>query len=259
MPILADDHDRAVRILERMAPTVDKDAKKAAKQAKKAEKKARRGQIFQAFKMQRKEDKWLIPWMLLVFLLVGGAVFALGWWWGISWLLLPLGIIAGALGAMITFGRRVQKTVYAKADGQPGAAGWALDNMRGNWRVTQTVAATTQFDAVHRVLGGPGVILVAEGAPHRVKSLLAQEKKRISRLVGDTPIYDVVVGNDEGQVPLAKLQRHMMKLPRNLRAKEVEALEAKLAALGNRAAAMPKGPMPQGAKMRNVQRTIRRR
>ena len=46
------------------------------------------------------------------------------------------------------------------------------------------------------------VVLVAEGAPHRVKTLLAQEKKRVSRLVGDTPIYDVIVGNEEGQVPL---------------------------------------------------------
>lgn len=242
-----------------MAPTVDKDEKKKAKQAKKAEKKARRGQIFQAFKMQRKEDKWLIPWMLLAFLIVGGIVFALGWWWGIPWVMLPLAIITGLLGAMIIFGRRVQKTVYSKADGTPGAAGWALDNIRGNWKVTQTVAATTQLDAVHRVLGGPGVILVAEGAPHRIKGLLAQEKKRISRLIGDTPIYDIVVGNDEDQVPLRKLQKHMMKLPRNLNRKQVDALEAKLAALGSRGAAMPKGPMPQGAKMRSVQRTIKRR
>jgi hypothetical protein len=242
-----------------MAPTVDKDEKKAAKRAKKAEKKARRGQIFQAFKMQRKEDKWLIPWMLGVFLLVTGVVFALGWWWGIPWVMLPLAIMTGLLGSMIIFGRRVQKTVYSKAEGQPGAAGWALENLRGKWKVTPTVAATTQLDAVHRVLGGPGVILVAEGAPHRIKGLLAQEKKRISRLVGDIPIYDITVGNDEGQVPLKKLQKHMMKLPRNLKPKQVDALEAKLAALGNRGAALPKGPMPQGAKMRNVQRTIRRR
>jgi Domain of unknown function (DUF4191) len=243
-----------------MAPSVDKAEKKKAKQARKAEKKAKRGQIFQAFKMQRKEDKWLIPWMLGIFLVVGGGVYALGWWWGIPWVMLPLAIITGLLGAMIIFGRRVQKTVYRKADGQPGAAGWALDNLRGNWRVTQTVAATTQLDAVHRVLGGPGVILVAEGAPHRIKGLLAQEKKRISRLVGDTPIYDIIVGSDEGQVPLSKLQRHMMKLPRNLKGKEVGALEAKLAALGSRGGAvMPKGPMPQGAKMRSVQRTIKRR
>jgi len=78
-------------------------------------------------------------------------------------------------------------------------------------------------------------------------------------LVGDTPIYDIVVGREEGQVPLPKLQRYLLKLPRNLRPREVDALEAKLSALKNRAAPMPKGPIPQGVKMRNVQRTIRRR
>lgn len=244
-----------------MAAGMDKDAKKQAKQAKRAEKKARRGQIFQAFKMQRKEDKLLIPWMLGSFLLVAGLVFGLGWLLEIPWVMLPLGIMAGVLAAVIIFGRRVQKSVFTKADGQPGAAQWALDNMRGNWRVTPGVAATTQADFVHRVLGAPGVILVAEGAPHRIKGLLAQEKKRIARLVGDVPIYDLTVGNDEGQVALSKLQKHLMKLPRNLKGKQVDALEAKLAALGKKGVgpAMPKGPMPQGAKMRNVQRAMRRR
>ncbi|WP_158886432.1 DUF4191 domain-containing protein [Amycolatopsis anabasis] len=242
-----------------MAGKQDKEAARQAKKEKRAASKARRGQIFEAFKMQRKEDKALIPWMLGSFLVVAGVVFGLGFIFGIQWMLLPVGILLGLLAAVIIFGRRVQKTVYTKADGQPGAAAWALDNLRGRWRVTQTVAATTQLDAVHRVLGGPGVILVAEGAPHRVKGLLAQEKKRVSRLVGETPIYDVIIGHEENQVPLRKLQGYLMKLPRNLKPAQVDALEAKLAALGNRGAAMPKGPMPQGAKMRNVQRTIRRR
>lgn len=242
-----------------MAGKQDKEAAKQAKKEKRAASKARRGQIFEAFKMQRKEDKALIPWMLGSVLVITGVVFGIGFLINAQWALLPLGILLGLLAAVIIFGRRVQKTVYSKADGQPGAAGWALDNLRGKWRVTQTVAATTQLDAVHRVLGGPGVILVAEGAPHRVKGLLAQEKKRVARLVGETPIYDVIVGTEESQVQLRKLQGYLMKLPRNLKPAQVDALEAKLAALGSRGAAMPKGPMPQGAKMRNVQRTIRRR
>jgi hypothetical protein len=244
-----------------MAGKQDNEGAKQAKKEKRAASKARRGQIFEAFKMQRKEDKALIPWMLGSFLVIAGVIFGVGFIIGMQWALLPIGIMLGLLAAVIIFGRRVQKTVYSKADGQPGAAAWALDNLRGKWRVTQTVAATTQLDAVHRVLGGPGVVLVAEGAPHRVKGLLAQEKKRVSRLVGDTPIYDVTIGYDEDQIPLRKLQGYLMKLPRNLKPAQVDALEAKLAALGNRGAgaAMPKGPTPQGAKMRNVQRTIRRR
>jgi hypothetical protein len=242
-----------------MAGKQDKEAAKQAKKAKRAASKARRGQIFEAFKTQRKEDKALIPWMLGSLLVITGVVFGIGFIFHIQWALLPFGIVLGLLAAVIIFGRRVQKTVYSKADGQPGAAAWALENLRGAWRVTPTVAATTQLDAVHRVLGGPGVILVAEGAPHRVKALLAQEKKRVARLVGETPIYTVIVGTENDEVPLKKLQSHLMKLPRNLKPAQVDALEAKLAALGNRGAAMPKGPMPAGAKMRSVQRTIRRR
>ncbi|WP_236795323.1 DUF4191 domain-containing protein [Amycolatopsis sp. GM8] len=242
-----------------MAGKLDKEAAKQAKRDKRAASKARRSQIFEAFKMQRKEDKALIPWLAGSIIVVAGVVFGIGFFFNAQWILLPLGIVLGVLAAVIIFGRRVQKTVYSKADGQPGAAGWALDNMRGNWRVTQTVAATTQLDAVHRVLGGPGVILVGEGTPHRVKNLVSQEKKRIARLVGETPIYEVIVGSEEGETPLRRLQPTLMKLPRNLKPAQVDALEAKLAALGNRGAAMPKGPIPQGAKMRNVQRTIRRR
>jgi hypothetical protein len=237
----------------------DRAAKKEARQQKRAAAKQRRAQIWQAFQMQRREDSALIPWMLVAFVGSVAVVFAIGLIFGLEWVFLPLGIVTGVLAAISVFGRRVQRSVYRKADGQPGAAGWALDNMRGQWRVTQGVAGTTHLDAVHRVIGRPGVVLVAEGAPHRVKGLLAQEKKRTSRVVGNLPIYDIVVGNDDEQVPLAKLQRHLQKLPRNITVKQMDTIEARLAALGSRAAAMPKGPMPAGAKMRSMQRTVRRR
>jgi hypothetical protein len=243
------------------APKATKEAKAAAKAARKEASRARRKQLWQAFQMQRKEDKLLLPYMIgsLVLLIVIAVV--IGLLTGTLLFVLPLGIVLGVLVAFIIFGRRVQKTVFTKADGQAGAAAWALDNMRGQWRVKQAVTGTAHLDAIHRVIGKPGVILVAEGAPHRTKSLLAQEKKRISRLVGDTPIYDVTVGNDEGQVPLKSLERHLNKLPNNINKARIDALESRLAALGGKqpGPGMPKGPMPQGAKMRNVQRTARRR
>lgn len=236
-----------------------RDAAKAQRATKRDEQRTKRGQLLQAFKLQLKEDRALLPWMLGVFVGIAAVVFVIGLLLGKQWFLLPVGIILGVAGALLVFARRAQRNIYGKAEGQPGAGAWALDQLRGQWRVTQAVAGTTQLDAVHRVLGLPGVILVAEGAPHRVKSLLAQEKKRVSRVVGQTPIYDVIIGNDDGQVPLSKLNRHMMKLPRNISREQLDTLETKLAALGNRGASLPKGPMPQGAKMRNVQRTIRRR
>ncbi|UNB55141.1 DUF4191 domain-containing protein [Mycolicibacterium sp. YH-1] len=245
-------------------PAAVKAAKAEAKATRKAASKQRRSQLWQAFQIQRKEDKRLLPYMIGAFVLIVAAAVTAGVLSGSTFTmvtLIPLGIVLGALVAFIVFGRRAQKSVYRKAEGQTGAAAWALDNLRGKWRVTPGVAATGHFDAVHRVIGRPGVIFVGEGAAVRVKPLLAQEKKRTARLIGDTPIYDFVVGNGEGEVPLSKLERHLTKLPANITVKQMDALESKLVALGSRIgpAAMPKGPMPGNAKMRGVQRTVRRK
>ncbi|MFM9033905.1 MAG: DUF4191 domain-containing protein [Mycobacterium sp.] len=244
-------------------PAELKAAKEAAKAARKTESRQRRTQLWQAFGMQRREDSRLLPYMAAGFtaavaasvgfgLLIGGVT---------KWMFIVLGVVLGVLVAFIIFGRRAQKSAYRKAEGQAGAAGWALENMRGNWRVKTGVAGNGHFDVVHRVIGRPGVIFVGEGSANRVKPLLAQEKKRTARLIGDIPIYDVVIGNEEGEVPLSKLERHLTKLPANINVKKMDSLESKLAALGSRLgpAAMPKGPLPPQAKMRGVQRTVRRR
>ncbi|CAN5343687.1 DUF4191 domain-containing protein [soil metagenome] len=241
----------------------DKAAKAEAKAARKVASKQRRSQLWQAFQMQRKEDKRLLPYMIGAFAVIVAASVVAGVFVGGFTMIMfvVLGIVLGALVAFIIFGRRAQKSVYRKAEGQTGAAAWALDNLRGKWRVTPGVAATGHFDAVHRVIGRPGVIFVAEGSATRVKPLLAQEKKRTARLVGDVPIYSVVVGNGDDEVPLSKLERHLTKLPANITVKQMDSLESRLAALGTKIgpAAMPKGPMPSGAKVRGVQRSVRRK
>jgi hypothetical protein len=213
--------------------------------------------------MQRKQDKRLLPYMIGAFVLIVGVSVAAGVWAGGFTMitLIPLGVLLGGLVTFIIFSRRAQRSIYGKAEGQTGAAAWVLDNLRGKWRVTPGVAATGHFDAVHRVLGRPGVVFVGEGSAARVKPLLAQEKKRTARLVGDVPIYDVVVGNGEGEVSLAKLERHLTRLPSNITVKQMDTLESRLAALGSRAGAslLPKGPLPNAGKMRGVQRTVRRK
>ncbi|MDT5007267.1 MAG: hypothetical protein QOJ24_4443 [Mycobacterium sp.] len=240
-----------------------KAAKAEAKATRKAASKQRRSQLWQAFQIQRKEDNRLLPYMIGAFVLIVAASVVAGVFAGgiTMFTLIPLGVVLGALVAFIIFARRAQKSVYHKAEGQAGAAAWALDNLRGKWRVTPGVAATGHLDAVHRVIGRPGVIFVGEGSAARVKPLLAQEKKRTARLVGDVPIYDVVIGNGADEVPLARLERHLNKLPANITVKQMDSLESRLGALGSKVgpAAMPKGPMPNAGKMRGMQRTVRRR
>ena len=234
-----------------------------AQAARKAASRERRSQLWQAFKVQRQQDKRLLPYMIGAFVLIVGASVTAGVLVGglTMFTLIIFGVALGALVAFIIFGRRAQKSVYRQAEGQTGAAAWVLDNLRGKWRVSPGVSATGHFDAVHRVIGRPGVIFVGEGSPTRVKPLLAQEKKRTARLIGDIPIYDVIVGTGEGEVPLGKLERHLTRLPANITVKQMDALESRLAALGSRAGAaiMPKGPLPNAGKMRGVQRTVRRK
>ena len=84
------------------------------------------------------------------------------------------------------------------------------------------------MDAVHRVVGLCGIVLVGEGEPRRVRPLIAQQKKRLDRISGGVPIYEMMAGEGEDQVPISKLQRELMKLPRNMKKDDVYALAARL-------------------------------
>ena len=215
--------------------------------------------VGQAYTLTRQNDPKL-PWVLLIaFVAVAAVVEVLGVLFDSPLLTIPIAVLLGLLAALILFGRRAQGSAYRQVEGQPGAAAWVLEGMRGDWRVTSGVAGTPQLDAVHRVLGRPGIVLVAEGSPTRVHNLLAAEKRKVARVVGDTPIYDIVVGDDEGQVPLRKLSSHVMKLPRNLSAAEVNSLGRRMAALGGPKMPVPGGPLPGGRQMTVSQRQVRRR
>lgn len=165
--------------------------------------------------------------------------------WGLT------GVPVGFLLMMIVFGRRVEKAAYSRLEGQLGAGANALSTLRRGWTVDPAMAVTRNQDIVHRVVGRPGIILVGEGAPNRVGNLLANEKRKHARVAPDTPIYDIVVGDGEGQVPLRKLSSHVMKLPRNLRPNEVTELLFRLKALSanRQQLPIPKGPLPKNVKM----------
>jgi hypothetical protein len=167
--------------------------------------------------------------------------------------LIPLGVLLGILVAVFLFGRFAQTAQYAAIEGQPGAAAAVLQSLRGNWTVTPAIAANRNMDVVHRAVGRPGVVLVGEGSPTRLPSLLAAEKKRVARVAFDVPIHDFQVGDDEGQIPLRQLQRKIMKLPRDLKGTEVADLNFRLKALPQSLQA-PKGPMPRGGRQPKMPR-----
>jgi hypothetical protein len=172
---------------------------------------------------------------------------------GLAAFLIPLGVLLGVLVAVILFGRFAQSAQYSTIEGQPGAAAAVLENMRGNWTVTPAIAANRNMDVVHRAVGKPGVILVGEGSPTRLASLLAAEKKRVARVAYEVPIIEFQVGNDEGQVPISKLQRKIMRLPRQLKPDAISDINHRLKALQPSLQA-PKGPLPRNARQPRMPR-----
>jgi hypothetical protein len=162
--------------------------------------------------------------------------------------MIPIGILLGVLAAMLLFGRFAQTAQFATIEGQPGAAAAVLQNMRGNWTVTPAIAANRNMDVVHRAVGPPGVVLVGEGSPNGLASLLSAEKKRVSRVAYEVPIFDIQVGDLDKQVDIKKLQKTVMKLPRNLKGPAIADLNFRLKALPQQLQ-MPKGPVPRSARM----------
>lgn len=156
------------------------------------------------------------------------------------------GLLFGLLGALLVFNRRATSAQLGAIEGQPGAAAAVLQTLRGQWFLTPAVAVNAKQDMVHRVVGRCGVVLVGEGAPQRVKGLLAKERKRMSRAVGEVTVTTVVVGDRDGEVPLRKLQVTLTKLPRELKKGEVPRLERKLRPL-DRDLPIPKGVDPMAA------------
>jgi hypothetical protein len=164
-----------------------------------------------------------------------------------SMILWIFGMLVIALFAFMVVLRNRSDALYMRqAESTPGAAAQIIENIpRQDFRVTQALASTTDFDMVHLVLCTRGVIFVGEGNnPARIRQLMGQEKRRISKVIGSAPMSDMIVGNGEGEVPIRKLRLTLMKMPKTISPKDVNALDVRLKALTARPQ-MPKGAIPK--------------
>jgi hypothetical protein len=207
-------------------------------------------QLATSYRMTKEYDP-KIGWILLgVFLVTGGVVFGLLIWvLGVVFSAI-FAVLFGLLTALIVFGRRAQKAAFTQIDGQPGAAAAVLGMLRRGWKVEPAIAFNKNQDLVHRVVGPPGIVLIGEGNPNRLRSLLANERRKHERVASETPIHEVLSGDSPGAVPMRKLARHLTKLDRGLKPAEMTDVLARLKALdANRSnIPLPKGPMPTNLK-----------
>lgn len=206
------------------------------------------GQVRDNYKMTKEAYPSLGWQMLGIFAVVFGLALALGLVFGSPFAFGMIGASLALLAVVFYFSRRAMSAAYKQVEDQPGGAAAVTQSMRGNWSTTPGVSVTRNEDMVHRVIGRPGVVLISEGPPTRVKHMLNSEKKRTARFIPDTPITEIQCGVEEGQIPVAKLQKKLTKLPKALTPAEVNEIRRKLDALTQTPAPIPKGPMPKSAK-----------
>lgn len=202
-------------------------------------------QYWETYKMTAEADpqvKWLLPTafvvLTLAFTLLG--IFVLPPWW--MWLI--IGIMSGIAAVLWILLVRAKKATYTRYAGQPGSAEIALSMLdKKKWTYTPVVTATRQLDAVHRVVGPAGIVLIGEGSPNRVRTLLASEARKHEQVAYGVTVTSIIMGDGADQVALDKLAAHIKKLPKAMSGAQITDVKARLRALD---AVRPKVPMPKG-------------
>ena len=201
-----------------------------------------------AYKLVKKDSPFAIIWCLLVFalILVFGVIIGnnLGHPIYAGFLSLPLAFLAG----FFLFTRFANTAAFASIEGQVGAGASVLMSIRRGFVTTPAVNVNRDQDMVHRVSSKAGIILVGEGG-FGVKSLMQDERRKMERFLSGVPVSEVVVGDNQGQVSIRKLQKHLKKLPKKLNTVQRREVRARLRSVGGLNLPMPKGPMPTNIRM----------
>lgn len=218
--------------------------------AEKAKRNGRIKQMIEVYRTTKVHDRNL-PWVLLLVFIapIVAAVFVAwiiqGNWFG--WVLWPLsGALVGLLLAMIVLGRRAEKMAYTQIEGRPGAVGAVVQGaLRRSWRGSEVpIAINKNQDAVYRVVGRGGVVLISEGSRSRTQRMAADEERKLKRALRNIEIVHLYVGPDGDGVPLPQLSKTLVKLKPKLNRNEVAAVYNRLSSLQASPVGIPKGMDP---------------
>ncbi|MEY2597090.1 MAG: hypothetical protein RL182_173 [Actinomycetota bacterium] len=209
------------------------------------------GQIREAYKVTKKEKPWIGAAMAFTFV----AIVSIGVLIGslnnrpiyAAFITLPLAL----LGAMFLFSFVANRAAYSSIEGVMGAGASVMMAIRRGYTTTPMVAVNKQQDMVHRAVGRAGIVLVGEGS-NGVRTMLAEETKKVERFVPGVPVTTLIVGDGDGRVAINKLQRTMKKLPKELSNNQVREVRNRLKAVGGFNMPIPKGPMPKNLRVPKV-------
>lgn len=235
------------------------------KKAKDPNKVGRIAQLKQVFAMTRRHDPAVVWWMALAGGLVLTLALLIGLWLGTTGMLiysLLLGLPMAVLAAMVVLARRAERAAFAQIEGQPGATGAVLGSLRRGWFYdTEPVAAESggkmrgmrdihNAAMVFRAVGRPGVVLITEGPRGPAQRLATSEKRKVTRVVGETvPVHVFQVGNEDDDVKLSKMTKTMKKLDKTISKQEAIVVHRRLKALGASRPPIPAGMDPRKARV----------
>jgi hypothetical protein len=215
-------------------------------------------QFWQVFTMTRKADPSVVWWLLLILLggaavgvllallVSGGSIFT-----AVVWVI--VGVFGGLLGALVLLGRRAERAAYGQIEGQPGAVGAVLRSSLGRgWRGSEVPVAVNgrTRDAIYRVVGRAGVVLLAEGPKGRTQRMVDEERRKVLRVAPNVPVSVLHVGHEDG-LRLHQINRRMSRLKPKLTRAEVLAVSNRLESLTT-GLPVPKGVDP--TRLRPVRR-----
>ena len=208
--------------------------------------------MWRMFHMTRKQDRLALPLMIgaallpiaiavlaTIFIARGDVLFSILW--------NVVGVLIGLMLLMITLTWRAEKLAFSQIEGKAGAVGAVLSNgLRGSWQSSEMPVAvnTKTQDAVYRAVGRAGIVLIAEGPSTRTQRLVADEQRKVRKIVPNVPVHVLQIGPDS-ELPLRRLTRSMRRLKRTLTRAEVVAVGNRLSSLGGMQMPIPKGIDPR--------------
>ncbi|GDX23776.1 membrane protein [Actinomycetes bacterium] len=201
-----------------------------------------------AYAVARKAQPLVGVWIALAFVAVLSIGVVIGFVLGhpiyVTFLSIPISLLA----ALFLFSRIAERAAYASIEGQLGAGASVLMSIKKGLHTVPGVAANRNQDVVHRSISRAGVVISGEGG-QAVRTLMTDERRKMERFMTGVPVYEVLIGDGEGRVPIRKLQKHVNKLPKKLSKAQYREAAARMRSLGGPNVPLPKGPMPNMRKV----------
>jgi hypothetical protein len=144
-------------------------------------------------------------------------------------------IMFSFLMALTVLSRRAERAAFMRIAGQPGAVAAVINStLKRGYSVSDMPVAVDpkSKDAVYRTVGKAGVVLIAEGSSSRVRQLIEDEKRKVSRAIPGVTIPVVWVTQDPASTQLHALTKTIYRLKKTLTRAEISLVNKRLAGLG---------------------------